>query len=283
MNKGIKTRMRTTAIITTTDEAVLLEPVKEPITGWNIRPGTFRVAQPYDKVPVATETSAQLVALGRPPKKQKLSTPESNNDDELTQWLQSALQLILENDSTKTYISSMERDYFYGTYVGAPANEEFILDLVKAQPTLQLLRHGFQSTSANRRRNQADDDASVEFDEIQLDPDDQQQQLEMTDVYETLVANKHPRPAFIHFPTEGQPRYLVPPLSAFVASDFSSIQGLKAIAKVRKVVVEKLFPAWGLELVAHWYWLKNIFRTAAHKALQRTRQYTTSQSGHQAD
>lgn len=27
-------------------------------------------------------------------------------------------------------------------------------------------------------------------------------------------------------------------------------------AKIRKVVVEKLFPAWGLELVAHWYWLK---------------------------
>lgn len=27
-------------------------------------------------------------------------------------------------------------------------------------------------------------------------------------------------------------------------------------AKVKKVVVEKLFPSWGLELVAHWYWLK---------------------------
>ncbi|KAF9124142.1 hypothetical protein BGW39_008420 [Mortierella sp. 14UC] len=27
-------------------------------------------------------------------------------------------------------------------------------------------------------------------------------------------------------------------------------------AKIRKVVVEKLFPAWGLELVAQWYWLK---------------------------
>jgi len=27
-------------------------------------------------------------------------------------------------------------------------------------------------------------------------------------------------------------------------------------AKVKRVVVEKLFPSWGLELVAHWYWLK---------------------------
>lgn len=224
--------MRTTAIITTTDDAVLLGPVKEPITGWSIRPGTFRVAQPYDKVPVATieattEPSAQSVELGRPRKKQKLSTLESNNDDELTQWLQSALQLILDNDSTKTYISSMQRDYFYGTCVNAPANEEFALDLVKAQPTLQLLRHGFQSTSTNRQRNQADDDTPIEFDEIQLDPDNQQ--LEMSDVYETIVANKDSRPAFINFPTEGQPRYLVPPFSAFIASDFSSIQGLKAI------------------------------------------------------
>lgn len=226
--------MRTTAIITTTDDAVLLGPVKDPIAGWSIRPGTFRVAQPYDNVPVATietttEPSAQLVELGRPRKKQKRSTPESSNDDELTQWLQSALQLILDNDNTKTYISSMQRDYFYGTCVGSPANEKFTLDLVKAQPTLQLLRHGFQSTSTNRQRNQADDDTPVEFDEIQLDPDNKQQQLDMTDVYETLVANKESRPAFINFPTEGQPRYLVPSFSAFVASDFSSMQGLKAI------------------------------------------------------
>ncbi|KAK5817058.1 MT-A70-domain-containing protein [Linnemannia elongata] len=321
--------MRTTSIITTTDDAAFLGPVKEPITGWSIRPGTFRVAQPYDKVTegtieATTEPSAQSVEQGHPRKKQKLSAPESNNDDELTQWLQSTLQLILEKDSTKTYFSSMQQDYFYGTYVGAPANEEFTMDLVKAQPTLQLLRHGFQSSSTNRRRNQADDNMSVEFDEIQLDPDNHQQQLEMTDVYETLVANKDSRPAFINFPTEGQPCYLVPPSSAFIASDFSSIQGLKAIAaqrggfdmivmdppwqnasvdrmghygtfdlyelfkipipdllsplanvkgnqeggggvvavwitnraKVRKVVVEKLFPAWGLELVAQWYWLK---------------------------
>ena len=123
----------------------------------------------------------------------------------------------------------MQRDYFYDTCVDAPANEEFTLDLVKAQPTLQLLRHGFQSTSTNQWRNQADDDTPVEFDEIQLDPANQPQQLEMTDVYETLVANRNPRPAFINFPTEGQPRYLVPPFSAFVASDFSSVQGLKAI------------------------------------------------------
>ncbi|KAG0295447.1 Methyltransferase-like protein 4 [Linnemannia gamsii] len=230
----------------------------------------------------------------------------------------------MQKATTRTYIASMQHDDFYGTCVDAPANEEFTLDLVKAQPTLQMLRHGFQSTSTSRRRNQANDDTVVEFEEIQIDSDNHQQLLEMTDVYETVVINQAPRPAFITFPTEGQPHYLIPPLSAFVASDFDSIQGLRSIAaqrggfdvivmdppwqnasvdrmghygtfdlyelfkipipdllspitssngskegkggvvavwitnraKIRKVVVEKLFPAWGLELVAHWYWLK---------------------------
>lgn len=27
-------------------------------------------------------------------------------------------------------------------------------------------------------------------------------------------------------------------------------------SKINRFVVEKLFPAWGLKLVAHWYWLK---------------------------
>lgn len=27
-------------------------------------------------------------------------------------------------------------------------------------------------------------------------------------------------------------------------------------SKVKKMVLQKLFPAWGLELVGHWYWLK---------------------------
>ncbi|KAF9151882.1 hypothetical protein BG015_006101, partial [Linnemannia schmuckeri] len=180
--------MRTT-IITTTDEAVLLGPVKELFTGWSIRPGTFRVAQPYDKsVLSSTDTASavpepppQPVEPSRPHKKRRLSTLESNNDDELTQWIQSTLQLLMQNDSTKTYISSMQQDDFYGTCVDAPAKAEFTLDLVKAQPTLQLLRHGFQSTSTNRRRNQTDDDTLVKFEEIKLDPDNQQQQLEMTD------------------------------------------------------------------------------------------------------
>ncbi|KAG0271624.1 Methyltransferase-like protein 4 [Linnemannia exigua] len=319
-----------TKVITTTKDAIFIAPVREPVAGWSVRPGTFRVAKPYDK---PTISGTQLAATGestatpaeaaRPHKKQKLLPQKSNNDEEITQWIQSALQSLLGKDSTRTHILSIQQDEFYGTYVDAPASEELTLDLVKAQPTLQLLRHGFQSTSSKRRQDQADDDTPVEFDEIELDADYQQQQLEMTDVYETFVANKSSRPAFVTFPTEGQPRYLIPPHSAFVASDFGSIHGLKAMAKqrggfnvivmdppwqnasvdrmghygtfdlyelfkipipdllspntnsgeqsqgggvvavwitnrakIRKVVVEKLFPAWGLELVAHWYWLK---------------------------
>lgn len=34
-------------------------------------------------------------------------------------------------------------------------------------------------------------------------------------------------------------------------------------AKVQKVVVEKLFPAWGLTWVAHWFWLK-VTRSLSH-------------------
>jgi hypothetical protein len=226
-----------TTIITATDEGVLLAPVKEPIAGWDVRPGTFRVAQAYDKsimsnAELPTTTIPTTEEPDRPNKKQKLSTVRPNNDKELAQWIQSTLQLLMQKASTQTYIASMQQDNFYGTCVDAPANEEFTLDLVKAQPTLQMLRHGFQSTSTSRRRNQeANDENAVEFEEIQLDSGNPQQLLEMTDVYEMLVTNQAPKPAFVTFPTEGQPRYLIPPLSAFVASDFNSIQGLKSIGK----------------------------------------------------
>ncbi|KAF9124141.1 hypothetical protein BGW39_008419 [Mortierella sp. 14UC] len=185
-----------TRIIATTEDATFVAPVKEPVAGWSVRPGTFRVAQPYDKpIPIPSNTSSTAATHpsepGRPHKKQKLSTQGSDNDEEITQWIQSTLQLLLEKDATRTHINAIQQDEFFGTFVDAPANEEFTLDLVKAQPTLQLLRYGFQSTSSKRRRDQTDNDAFVPFDEVLLGPGNQQQQLEMTDVYETLKGNHY--------------------------------------------------------------------------------------------
>ncbi|KAF9934518.1 Methyltransferase-like protein 4 [Linnemannia zychae] len=327
-----------TRIISSTSNAVFIAPVKEPIIGWSIRPGTFRVAQPYDKPtllskalkeikPPSTAVIAQPEGQDPPRKKQKLSSQEINSDSELNQWIQTTFQSLLEDSNSIAHIASMQKDGFYGTIVNAPVNEEYTLDLIKAQPMIHLLRHGFQSASTHRQWDKVEDNATVEFDEIQLDPDSYEHQLEIIDVYETLVVNKGLQPAFITFSTEQSPHYIMPSSSAFVASDFNSIQGLKPIAalrggfdiivmdppwqnasvdrmghyetfdlyelfkipipdmlspimcndhrdgtrrnkggivavwitnrtKIRKVVVEKLFPAWGLELVAQWYWLK---------------------------
>ncbi|KAG0006266.1 Methyltransferase-like protein 4 [Entomortierella chlamydospora] len=208
------------------------------------------------------------------------------------------------------------------------ACDTFALDLVKLQPTLRLIKSGFVSASDVN----LDMKDAIQFDEVQLKSG--LQQLDISDIYETLIENNHHYPALITFPTEGEPRYLIPPLSGFVVSDLDRIHGLKSIgnmlilhnaprrnggfniivmdppwqnasvdrmahygtldlydlfkipildllgapkeqdltdesgsrgivavwitnrAKVKKVVVEKLFPAWGLEFVAQWSWLK---------------------------
>ncbi|ORZ12070.1 MT-A70-domain-containing protein [Lobosporangium transversale] len=51
------------------------------------------------------------------------------------------------------------------------------------------------------------------------------------------------------------------PIPDLLKANGSNVGGIVAVwitnkAKVKRVVVEKLFPAWGLDLVAHWFWLK---------------------------
>ncbi|KAG0259000.1 Methyltransferase-like protein 4 [Mortierella polycephala] len=332
--------------------------------GWRVRPGTFRVAQPYDRTTStpatldnpsntavsATEaplTPADSLAptLSRSCKKRKLSrhADHATNpaEQELVSWIRSQLQTLLDHTFAQSLVDGMPVDYFYGTCVDAPVSEDFPLDLVKLQPMLRMLRTGFASAAIG---SVADGDMEqAVFDEILLEETragtngSQQQVVDMGDIYETLVMNEHPEPSIISFPTEGQPRYLIPPRSGFIMSDLDRIDGLKSIAhqrggfdiivmdppwqnasvdrmshygtldlydlfkipipdllrtntnpeqddicdnrndsnaddktsqdaivavwitnraKVKKVVIEKLFPAWGLELVAHWYWLK---------------------------
>ncbi|KAF9206240.1 Methyltransferase-like protein 4 [Haplosporangium sp. Z 27] len=320
-------------------DSYLLEPVQSSIQGWLVRPGTFRVSQPYDKpftgpqpdtvtsndsTPINTPHSSPPIASPRARKRQKLSKKESeinlkNSENALLEWIRSTFLDLLSQERTQSFIKSMQGDYFYGTCVDAPADDTFALDLVKLQPTLRLLKSGFASAS-----NYIDDEnISILFDKVQLKPE--LQQLELSDIYENLVVNDHSGPALITFPMEGKPYYLIPPRSGFVVSDLDRIHGLKDIAqkkggfdiivmdppwqnasvdrmahygtldlydlfkipipellrsptqqsltgeckpggivavwitnraKVKKVVLEKLFPAWGLEFVAHWSWLK---------------------------
>ncbi|KAF9110566.1 Methyltransferase-like protein 4 [Mortierella sp. AM989] len=301
-------------------DSYLLEAIQSPIEGWLVRPGTFRVAQPYDKpspsLHPATSNDIQSLSTGMthisPPiaprarKKQKISKEAgretSGSEGALLQWIQSAYQDLLSQDKTQSLVKSMQCSYFYGTYVDAPANDTFALDLVKLQPTLRLLSSGFVSTSDTS----FDKKDSIVFDEVQLNPG--LQQLDLSDIYETLVVNNHPDPALVAFPTDGKPHYLIPPRSQKnggfniiimdppwqnasvdrmahygtmdlydlfkipipdllgVSKERSLINecepnGIVAVwitnrAKVKKVVVEKLFPAWGLEFIAHWNWLK---------------------------
>ncbi|KAI8605710.1 MT-A70-domain-containing protein [Dissophora ornata] len=338
------------------EDSYLLEPVQEPLLGWCIRPGTFRVAQPYDKsgqskldtlpefAPHYAESSvdtqepqqSQCPVVAPPPhKRQKLSKNAisgTHDPEQVTvQWMRSELFSLIDCHNFQSLVRNMQGDYFYGTCVDAPPSDAFSLDLVKLQPVLRMLRSGFasatESTSGKARRRggggSASEDDTIVFDELQLDS--KLQQLDLGDVYEALVVNNNPDPTLISFPTDGRPRYLIPPRSAFVVSDLDRIHGLKSIArqrggfdiivmdppwqnasvermahystmdlydlfkipipdllgsrkdqdgngplrsggivavwitnraKVKKVVLEKLFPAWGLELVAHWFWLK---------------------------
>ncbi|KAF9360475.1 Methyltransferase-like protein 4 [Mortierella sp. AD094] len=322
------------------EDSYLLEAIQSPIQSWLVRPGTFRVSQPYDRPSnphqqLNPSNSSDILAIDTyhpsPPivprarKKQKLSKSKENEKDAkdsegiLLEWIQVAYHDLLVLDKTELFINNMQGNYFYGTCVDAPANDTFALDLVKLQPTLRLIKSGFVSASdVSLDRKDA-----IQFDEVQLRS--RTQQLDISDIYETLIENNHRSPALITFPTEGEPRYLIPPLSGFVVSDLDRIHGLKSIAqrnggfniivmdppwqnasvdrmahygtldlydlfkipipdllgapkeqdltdesgsggivavwitnraKVKKVVVEKLFPAWGLDFVAQWSWLK---------------------------
>ncbi|KAF9403486.1 Methyltransferase-like protein 4 [Mortierella sp. AD011] len=322
------------------EDCYLLEAIQSPVQGWLVRPGTFRVSQPYDKPSTPHQqlnppNSSDLLAIDTyhpsPPivprghKKRKLSKLKENekdikdSDSVLLEWIQAAYHDLLVLDKTQSFINNMQGNYFYGSCVDAPASDTFALDLAKLQPTLRLIKSGFVSASDVN----LDIKDAIQFDEVQLKSG--LQQLDLSDIYETLIENNHHCPALITFPTEGEPRYLIPPLSGFVVSDLDRIHGLKSIArrnggfniivmdppwqnasvdrmahygtldlydlfkipipdllgapkvqdltgesesrgivavwitnraKVKKVVVEKLFPAWGLEFVAQWSWLK---------------------------
>ncbi|KAF9366495.1 Methyltransferase-like protein 4 [Mortierella sp. NVP85] len=326
-------RMR---IVARREESLLLEPIQEPVPGWCIRPGTVRVAQPYDDSgarSVATQDINPLLSVAapdsiqhssehvdsRPRKKQKRSKSTNNDthdhDQELVQWVKAELQSIIEQDSFQSWIRDMQGDYFYGTLVGAPASNTFALDLVKLRPTLEMLRSGFFSASSGK--SSASQEQDFTFDQHELESGSQQ--LDLGDIYEVIVTNNHREPALIIFPTEHRPQYLIPPRSGFLVSDLERIRGLTSVArqrggfdiivmdppwqnasvdrmghygtmnmydlfkipipellgeknehnrsgivavwitnraKAKKVVLKKLFPAWGLELAAHWIWLK---------------------------
>ncbi|KAF9960278.1 Methyltransferase-like protein 4 [Modicella reniformis] len=318
-------------------ESCLLEPIQEPVPGWHVRPGTVRVAQPYDSNTSSTSTqdcqpgtatvidvqhSLQLTDP-RQNKRQKRSKTDTFNthdhvQEDLVQWIKIEFRSLIEQDVSQAWIQAMQNDYFYGTLVDAPASNTFALDLVKLQPTLEMLRSGFTSTSGGDSRTDEEDPT---FDKLELEKGSQQ--LDLGDIYKVLVMNNHSEPALIAFLTEDRPQYLIPPHSGFVVSDLDRIHGLKGVglvsasqrggfdivvmdppwhnasvdrmshygtmdiydlfkipipdlvrakdehgkggivavwitnrAKVKKVVVDKLFPSWGLELVAHWFWLK---------------------------
>ncbi|KAF9283219.1 Methyltransferase-like protein 4 [Mortierella alpina] len=326
----------------------ILEPVQGPFPQWHIRPGTFRVAQPYDQSPAVLEIPAvfnpleveatsdaltqQSSPITNPPtithrsKRKRLNKPSpadsADEDQDIVQWIQSELESLPCVESYQSWVRSMQHDYFYGSYVYAPASEAFAVDLVGLQPMLQMLGAGFTSTS----RNGSEDKEAVVFEKTNLEAGLQHCSLDLPDIYEKLIVNEHADPCIISLAAEGSPQYLIPPNSGFVASDLDRIDGLKDIArskggfditvmdppwqnasvdrmshygtmdlydlfkipvpdllrtkcregteeeqqkqggivavwvtnraKVKKVVVEKLFPSWGLELVAHWYWLK---------------------------
>ncbi|KAF8975645.1 hypothetical protein BGZ46_008952 [Entomortierella lignicola] len=235
-------------------DSYLLEPVQSSIQGWLVRPGTFRVSQPYDKpltgpqpdtvtsndsTPINTPHSSPPIASPRARKRQKLSKKESeinskNSENVLLEWIQSTFLDLLSQERTQSFIKSMQGDYFYGTCVDAPADDTFALDLVKLQPTLRLLKSGFASASSYNN----DENISILFGKVQLKPE--LQQLELSDIYENLVVNDHSRPALTTFPMEGKPYYLIPPRSGFVVSDLDRIHGLKDIGNILIYVKERM-------------------------------------------
>ncbi|KAG0232684.1 hypothetical protein BGX31_005029 [Mortierella sp. GBA43] len=223
-------------------ESVILEPIQEPTIGWYIRPGTVRVAQPYDSnahnihagdsqdVRTLSDTHSSPETSEPSHKRQKRSKTKAGNssdlDQELIQWIKTEFLSIIEHDSSRLWIRDMLGDYFYGTFVDAPASNTFALDLIKLQPTLQMLKSGFTPTG---NRDALKDQEILSFDRLELE--NGSQQLDLDDFYEVLVMNGHSEPALVTFATEGRPRYLMPPRSGFVVSDLNAVHGLKGVGK----------------------------------------------------
>ncbi|KAF9385490.1 hypothetical protein CPB97_004758 [Podila verticillata] len=300
----------------------LLVPQRTPVPSWCVRPGTFRVAHPYDRTLHASTGANERQehkSSNRALKKRRVGAqalPEGNDANKAEQgivaWIKSEWLGLLDQEGVTLLFQSMAPDYFYGTCVYAPADEGVALDFVQLQPMLKMLTSGFHNTSASA---EVGEDYEP-FGMLQLSPSCEQDKLlalDLGDIYETLVTNNSSDAMVVSMASDGSPLYLIPPRSGFVISDFSQIHRLKDIAqkhsgfdmivmdppwqnasvdrmshygtmdlydlfkipilhllskdgvvavwitnraKVQKVVVEKLFPAWGLTWVAHWFWLK---------------------------
>jgi hypothetical protein len=192
-------------------ETYLLEPRQEYIPGWCVRPGTFRVAAPYDR------KEPQVSGHRKKQKKEKKSKDDTGSEleKELARWISSQLRALLSRLRARRLVEAMKIDSFYGTYVNTAANEESSLDFVQLQPMLQMLKSGFSCA------------VELDYDEIYLNGSFQT--LDVGDVYETLVVNDHPTPSVINILSGMRPKYLIPPKSAFVMSDLGRIQGLVSV------------------------------------------------------
>ncbi|KAF9415509.1 Methyltransferase-like protein 4 [Podila epigama] len=298
-------------------DAWLLAPQRTPVSGWSVRPGTFRVSVPYDR-PIergaTSSSSGQTDNVSQSSRKRRKLTAQSSSGGEIdsdTQWVLTAWESIKTLDGVAQYFQAIKQDHFYHNCVYAPPCEDVALDLVELQPMLKMLHSGFHNANTD---NESDVDpyGTLKLD-VSTTTKASELSLELGDIYETMVCNENDHPVIAAVAVAGEPHYVIPPHSAFIISDFSKIQklvdiadriggfkmimmdppwqnasvdrmshygtldlyelfkipipallkedGIVAIwitnrAKVKRVVIEKLFPAWGLTWVAHWFWLK---------------------------
>lgn len=227
----------------------LLVPQRTPVPGWCVRPGTFRVAHPYDRtLDESTEANErhEHESSNRVLKKRKVGAQallegnEANKtEQDIVAWIKSEWQGLLDLKDVTLLFQSLAVDYFYGTSVHAPADEGVALDFVQLQPMLKMLTSGFHNTSAS-----ADVGEDYEpFGMLQLSPSCEQDKpltLDLGDIYETLVTNNSSDAMVVSMASDGSPLYLIPPHSSFVISDFSQIHRLKDIGKRKLRLVEIL-------------------------------------------
>ncbi|KAF9585769.1 Methyltransferase-like protein 4 [Lunasporangiospora selenospora] len=233
--------------------------------GWQIRPGTFRVAQPYDKPRATPELHpADQTTLGstehtadpddksnqssaRPIKKRKVSkvgNAIAHDESDQSLWISTQLSALLALEPARQFFEDAPKDYFFGTCPGTSASEDYALDLVTLQPTFQMLHSGFaspevaESRTGRQRRNDGSQkphpQEEILFGELCISS--LFQAMDLGDLYECVVTNTNDenKAALMSVMTEGQPHYLLPPRSGFVISDLDRIHGLTGVARQRK-------------------------------------------------
>lgn len=213
-------------IIVNNQDTYILEPNKEPVLGWRVRPGTFRVAVPYDRSsqpPRGLSDEERLPQSGQRKKRklaQKGDSLDSGEEEKLAQWISSELQTTLNQPRAIQFIRDMRSDEFYRA--GSLESEDSSLDFVQLQPTLQMMKSGFSDISSK---------SESDFGELCLC--ESTQSLDLGDIYETLVVNTRPTATVVNILAENTPKYLVPPRSAFIISDLEKIRGLISIGIVQ--------------------------------------------------